>query len=87
MIFFRPVNYGLTHRSGFAKIAGMETPKCAAAVELGRMAKGRKKHYTVAQIKRLKARLAEARRKRWPKNAATYSATSSEKPVHPETPC
>jgi len=38
-----------------------------AAQELGRLAKGKPKRVTVAERKRRRARLAEARKKRWVK--------------------
>jgi len=38
-----------------------------AAQALGRMAKGCPKNYTAAELARRKARLSEARAKRWPK--------------------
>jgi hypothetical protein len=38
-----------------------------AAQQLGRMAAGKPKHYSAAEIKKRKKRLAEARKKRWAK--------------------
>jgi hypothetical protein len=43
--------------------------KNPAAVALGRLAKGIPKTYTQAERERRKQRLAEARKKRWNKNA------------------
>jgi len=38
-----------------------------AAQTLGRLARGKPKKYTAAELERRKKRLAEARKKRWPK--------------------
>ena len=41
--------------------------KNAAAVALGRLAKGRPKNYTAQELQARRERLARARLKRWPK--------------------
>lgn len=41
--------------------------KNPAAVALGKLASGKPKNYTAAELARRKKRLAEARKKRWPK--------------------
>jgi hypothetical protein len=46
-----------------------------AAQTLGRLAAGIPKHYTRAELARRKARLAEARKKRWPKNKPSEEQT------------
>jgi hypothetical protein len=38
-----------------------------AAQQLGRLARGKEKHYSPAEIKKRTKRLAEARKKRWAK--------------------
>jgi hypothetical protein len=38
-----------------------------AAQQLGRLARGKPKHYSPAEIKKRTERLAKARKKRWPK--------------------
>lgn len=41
-----------------------------AAQKLGKLAAGKPKHFSAAEIKRRKKRIAEARKKRWPKHRA-----------------
>lgn len=41
--------------------------KCKAAVELGKLAKGKKKTITAKRRKQLRDQLAKARKKRWEK--------------------
>ena len=45
-----------------------------AAQQLGRLAAGKPKNYSAAELARRKKRLADARKKRWPRKRATRRA-------------
>jgi len=47
-----------------------------AAQALGRLAAGKPKNYSVAELARRKKRLADARKKRWPTKRVTRRANS-----------
>jgi len=47
-----------------------------AAQQLGRLAAGKSKNYTAAELARRKKRLADARKKRWPTKGATLRSNA-----------